>query len=33
MIATTRPTGLASGEENSPQTERTTVIVPTGAIR
>ena len=32
MIAMTRPTGLASGAENSPQIERTTSIVPTGAI-
>ena len=28
-----RPTGLASGDENSPQTERTTSMVPTGEIR
>ena len=28
-----RPTGLASGATNSPQTERTTSMVATGAIR
>ena len=28
-----RPTGLASGAENSPQTARTTSSAPTGAIR
>ena len=31
--AMTRPTGLASGAENSPQIARTTSSVPTGAIR
>ena len=28
-----RPTGLASGAENRPHTERTTCRAPTGAIR
>ena len=28
-----RPTGLASGAENSPQIARTTSMVPIGAIR
>ena len=31
--ATMRPTGLASGAENSPHTARTTCNVPIGAIR
>ena len=31
--AMTRPTGLASGAENSPQIARTTSIVPIGAMR
>ena len=32
-IASMRPTGLASGEENKPQTERTISSVPMGEIR
>jgi hypothetical protein len=33
MTAITRPTGLASGDENSPQMDRITSRVPTGEIR